>query len=383
MLTKIRERRAQHGADESNPTNATGPDRTGPDGGRHRAAAADGPREVVNIAWRPAPRPARSWGMHAARGGVVALGAAMGYVSYWTQQELVMQVKHDFLVASLEAAGPDLGALIFAALGHVQARRGSRPLAARLLSALCVATAITMNVLAVGIHADIARLAVAVLPPALYAVAADRLIAEVADQNRATEDAAGSDRSAWLVLLRWLLNPFTAAAALYRWVMDHVSPTPGPSAVELRAAAETERAREMAAAAERDVHEARQWAETTVGQLHDQNRTELDSLRQAHAAEIGRLQAQLADATAAAELTGLTKKEALLRQYKRLRDGGDHRYGKREYVAEIAAELAPQAGDLHVKTAENYLRAHLDGEEAPQINGREHRPEGDMIGVTG
>lgn len=341
--------------------------------GRHRSPEQDGPREVVNIAWRPAPRERREpggWGMYAGRAGVIALGAVMGYVSYWTQREMVLGIKHDLLVASLEAAGPDLGAFIFAALGHVRARRGKRALVLRLLSIACVGLAVGMNVLAVG-TGDLGRLAVAVLPPLLYAAASDRLIAEVADQH-GTDDVTTDDRSAWLVLLRWAIGPWSAWCALRRWVLDHVSPSPGPSAVELRAAEEIARA-------DASVREAREWAEAEVGHAH----ARLNETAQTRDQEIAQLRGQLAAATAAAELTGLTKKETLLRLYKRLREAGDPRYGKREHVAEIAAELAPQAGDLHVKTAENYLRAFLDGEEAPQINGREHRSEGDMIGVTG
>ena len=321
--------------------------------------------------------------MAAARGGVVLLGGLMGYVSYWTQQELVMRVKGDLLVASLEAAGPDLGALIFGALGHAQARRGRRALVSRLLSMACVAAAICMNVLAVGVD-DVARLAVAVLPPVLYAAASDRLIAVVAEQHR-TDDAvaAGDDRSAWLVLLRWAIGPWSAWCALRRWVLDHVSPSPGPSASELRAVAELERAREQIAAADESVREAREWAEATVGQISADRQAEIDAARRAHAEETAGLRAQLADVQAAAEVAGGTKKDVLLRLYAQLATRGDTRHGDRAYVAEIAAELAPLAGDLHVKTAEKYLRDHLSGRESPLINGREHPSERDMIGVSG
>lgn len=372
MLNKIRERLARKTRADV-PVGADDGVRTAPDGGRHRAAAADGPREVVNIAWRLPQRPARepgSWGMHAARGGVVVLGGLMGYVSYWTQQQLVLAVKHDIVVASIEAAGPDLGAIVFGALAHAQARRGRRALVLRLCSLACVAAAITMNVLAVGVG-DPAGLGVAVLPPALYAVASDRLIAVVADQHRADGDDTGDDRSAWLVLLRWAIGPWSAARELRRWVLDHVSPSPGPSAVELRAAAEMERARELAVTAETTVREARESAETTVGQL-----------REAHAAEVARLLDQLAETTEAAELSGGTKKATLLRRYEMLGESGDSRYGDRSRVAEVAAELAPLCDELHPKTAEKYLRDYLSRQESPRINGREHGADGVMIGAT-
>lgn len=198
--------------------------------GRHRSAE-DGPREVVNIAWRPPqrePREPGAWGMWLARASVVVLGALMGYVSYWTQRQMVYAVKHDQLTASLEALGPDLGAVIFTALAHAEARRGRKALTLRLLAMACVAAAIGMNALAVGTtHLD--QLAVAVLPPVLYAAASDRLIAVVGTQHRADE-ATGDDRSAWLLMARWVMGPFSACVALRRWVMDHVSATPGPSA---------------------------------------------------------------------------------------------------------------------------------------------------------
>lgn len=375
------ERRTDH---EPTPTSTPSADGTAVFG-RHRAAAEDAPREVVNIAWRPQKKPAAepgAWGMYAARAGVILLGGLMGYVSYWTQQELVMRVKHDVLVASLEAAGPDLGALIFGALGHAQARRGRRALVSRLLSMACVAAAVTMNVLAVGV-ADIARLAVAVLPPLLYAVASDRLIAVVAEQHRGEDGTSEDDRSAWLILLRWVMGPLSAWTSLRRWVLDEVSPSPGPSRAELRAAAELERAHELATQADGEVQQAREWAETTVGQLHERGRTELDAVRRAHAEEIARLRAELSEAAEAAEINGGTKKQTLLRLYAQLGERGDSRYGDRAYVAEMAAELAPKAGGLHPKTAEKYLREEIVRKESPQINGRGHPAEGDMIGVTG
>lgn len=103
---------------------------------------------------------------------VLATGAAV--VSWDAQYVMVSRVKHTPQIAALEAGIPDVGAVIFAALGIALALHGRRALRPRTLNVGCVAISLAMNAMAAG-HGwrDVA---IWVMPAAVYALASDTLI---------------------------------------------------------------------------------------------------------------------------------------------------------------------------------------------------------------
>jgi len=101
--------------------------------------------------------------------GVLAVAAAV--VSYEAQYHMVFAAKNVAAVAALEAAIPDVAALVFATLGIALALHGKRAIRARVLNVAAVATSVTMNVLAAG--AGWKDLAIWAMPPVAYALASD------------------------------------------------------------------------------------------------------------------------------------------------------------------------------------------------------------------
>ena len=138
----------------------------------------DGVR-VVNVtpgAGGPGPGQAGWW----LRGAAVALGvlaAAAAAVSWDAQYAMVRAVKPVPVVAALEAGIPDVGAVVFAALGVALALHGKRALRSRALNAACIGISLGMNALAAG--RGWRDLAIWVMPAAVYAVASDTLIGVV------------------------------------------------------------------------------------------------------------------------------------------------------------------------------------------------------------
>ena len=106
------------------------------------APERDGVR-VVNVTPGGGPGPGQAgWWL---RGAAVALGvlaAAAAAVSWDAQYTMVRAVKHVTVVAALEAGIPDVGAVIFAALGVALALHGKRAVRPRALNA--------------GVHRDLA-----------------------------------------------------------------------------------------------------------------------------------------------------------------------------------------------------------------------------------
>jgi hypothetical protein len=110
-------------------------------------AAAPGRDEVrvVNVTpGGPGPGQAGWW----LRGAAVALGvlaAAAAAVSWATQYAMVRAARPVPAVAALEAGIPDVGAVVFAALGVALALHGKRALRSRALNAACVGISLGMN----------------------------------------------------------------------------------------------------------------------------------------------------------------------------------------------------------------------------------------------
>ena len=107
---------------------------------------------VVNVtpgAGEPGPGQAGWW----LCGAAVALGvlaAAAAAVSWDAQYAMVRAVKPFPVVAALEAGIPDVGAVVFAALGVALALHGKRALRSRALNAACIGISLGMNALAAG-----------------------------------------------------------------------------------------------------------------------------------------------------------------------------------------------------------------------------------------
>lgn len=137
----------------------------------------DGVR-VVNVRPGGGRGPGRAgWWL---RGAAVALGvlaAAAAAVSWQAQYMMVWRVKQAAWVAALEAGIPDVGAVVFAALGVALAQHGRRAIRPRALNAACIGISLVMNALAAG--RGWRDLAIWVMPSGLYALASDTLIGVV------------------------------------------------------------------------------------------------------------------------------------------------------------------------------------------------------------
>ena len=105
---------------------------------------------------------------------LAVLAAAAAVVSFSAQYRMVYAAKGTPAVAALEAAIPDVAALIFATLGIALALQGRRAIRARVLNVAAVGTSVTMNVLAAG-HGW-RDLAIWAMPPVAYALASDTAI---------------------------------------------------------------------------------------------------------------------------------------------------------------------------------------------------------------
>jgi hypothetical protein len=171
---------------------------------------------------------------------LAVLAAAAAVVSYAAQYRMVLAAKGSALVAALEAAIPDVAALIFATLGIALALHGRRAVRARVLNVAAVATSVTMNVLAAG-HGW-RDLAVWAMPPVAYALASDTAIGVVRAWTIARQKAlnvalAGDEATPLAIvggLLRWLLRlgiaPVSTLAGFRAWVVEECPVAPGRQA---------------------------------------------------------------------------------------------------------------------------------------------------------
>src|SRR5579871_3505178 len=118
----------------------------------------------------------RAW-LRNAMAALAVLAAAAAVVSWDAQYVMVSQVKHVPAIAALEAGIPDVGAVIFAALGIALALHGRRALRPRTLNVACVGISLAMNAMAAG--RGWRDMAIWVMPAAVYALASDTLIGVV------------------------------------------------------------------------------------------------------------------------------------------------------------------------------------------------------------
>jgi hypothetical protein len=171
---------------------------------------------------------------------LAVLAAAAAAVSYAAQYRMVLAAKGSASAAALEAAIPDVAALIFASLGIALALHGRRAIRARVLNVAAVATSVAMNVLAAG---DGWRdLAVWAMPPVAYALTSDTAIGVVRAwtiaRQKALNVALVDDEATPLAmvggLLLWLLRlgiaPVSTLAGFRAWVVEECPVAPGRQA---------------------------------------------------------------------------------------------------------------------------------------------------------
>ncbi len=181
----------------------------------------------------------RAW-LRNAMAALTILAAAAAVVSWDAQYVMVRHVKNTPAIAALEAGIPDVGAVIFAALGIALALHGRRSLRPRTLNVACVAISLTMNAMAAG-HGwrDVA---IWVMPAAVYALASDTLIGVVrawalARMHATGQALAGEEVTPLAVagacllwLLRLALAPASTLAGFRRWVVEECPVAPGRKA---------------------------------------------------------------------------------------------------------------------------------------------------------
>jgi hypothetical protein len=178
--------------------------------------------------------------------GLAVLAGAAAVVSYEAQYQLVAGYKHAPVVAAVQAAIPDVAALVFASLGIALALYGRRAVRARALNVAAVGTSVAMNALAAA--PGWRALAVWVLPPTAYALASDTLIGVVRAWAIARQQQLGArladDEATPLaivggLLLWWLrlvLAPVSTLAGFRTWVVTECPVAPGRCAVTGRPA---------------------------------------------------------------------------------------------------------------------------------------------------
>jgi hypothetical protein len=191
------------------------------------------------IAAAPGDR-ARVW-LASAMAALAVLAAAAAAVSWDAQYTLVQAVKGVPVIAALEAGIPDMGALIFAALGIAMALHGRRAIRPRGLNLACVGISLAMNALAAA--PGWRDLAVWIMPAAVYALASDTLIGVVrswtiarlrqtgpalADDGDATPMAIIGGLLLWL--LRLALAPPSTLAGFRRWALEECPVAPSRTA---------------------------------------------------------------------------------------------------------------------------------------------------------
>jgi hypothetical protein len=126
---------------------------------------------------------------------LAGLAVAMGVTSFHAQFAYIFATKRQWAPAVLEALGLDTGAVTFALLGIALARLGRRAAVERVLVLACALGSCGMNVLNANL-ASPRSVAVYGMPPILFALTSDRLIAVIrrAALGRADDD---EQRSAW------------------------------------------------------------------------------------------------------------------------------------------------------------------------------------------
>jgi Protein of unknown function (DUF2637) len=166
-----------------------------------------------------------------AAAGLCLLAAAAAAVSFTAQFRMVDAVRHLPMVAALEAAIPDVAALVFACLGIALAVHGRRALRARALNLASVAASVFMNAIAAA--PGWRNLAIWAMPPIAYALASDTLIAAIRTRHQHLAAAAEAATPLTILggLILWLLRlalaPASTLAGFRTWVLEECPVAPG------------------------------------------------------------------------------------------------------------------------------------------------------------
>src|ERR1022692_764665 len=210
-----------------------------PDGIATGSADTHPPHPRTTRARRQTTDRAHAW-LRGAMLALAVLAVAAASVSWDAQYVLVRAVKHDTVIAALEAGIPDVGALIFAALGIALALYARRAVRARVLNVACVGISLAMNALASA--PGWRDLAIWIMPSAVYPLASAPLIGVVrawalaraprADQAPASDEATPMTIIGGLVLwlLRLALAPPSTITGFRRWALDECPVAPGRKA---------------------------------------------------------------------------------------------------------------------------------------------------------
>jgi hypothetical protein len=169
--------------------------------------------------------------------GLGALAAAAAVVSFTAQYRMIFSARRLALVAGLEAAIPDVAALVFASLGIALALHGRRAIRARVLNVASIAVSVFMNAIAAA--PGWRALAIWAMPPVAYALASDTLIgvvrAWVIARQKAMNVRLADDQATPLAvfggvllwLLRLALAPGSTLTGFRRWVIEECPVAPG------------------------------------------------------------------------------------------------------------------------------------------------------------
>jgi hypothetical protein len=211
-------------------------------GGQHDGKPYQGATQLPDGKPGPADQ-ALGW-LRGAMLALAVLAVAAAVVSWDAQYVLVRAVKHIAAVAALEAGIPDIGAVVFAALGIALALHGKRAIRARTLNIACVGISLVMNALASA--PGWRDLAIWIMPSAVYALASDTLIgvvrAWVIARARHTGQALADDEptpiaaigGAILWLIRLAMAPVSTIGGFRRWVIDECPSAPTRTAPKPR-----------------------------------------------------------------------------------------------------------------------------------------------------
>ena len=241
------------------------------------------------------------------------LAAAAAAVSFAAQYQLVFDAKGIRWASVLEAGIPDVGSMVFAALGIALALKGKLALRARSGNLACVGLSLTMNLIAAA--AGWRGVAIWVMPSAVYAFASDTLIGVIRAHVLASQGRDDSEKTALGALgtvLLWVLRLALAAPSTLkgfrRWVVESSPVAPGVAPAAITAANESA-AKAIEAAhvtAGQQIAEAAQARDEAVSRAQDAERRAAEAQRaaatvQAELQRAGQDFAQLASALQRAE----------------------------------------------------------------------------------
>ena len=286
--------------------------------------------------------------------GLGVLAAAAAAVSFAAQYQLVFAAKGVRWASVLEAGIPDVGSMVFAALGIALALKGKRALRARGGNLACVGLSLTMNLIAAA--AGWRGVAIWVMPSAVYAFASDTLIGVIRahvlasqGRRRQREDRPGALGAALLWTLRLMLAAPSTLKGFRRWVVESSPVAPGVTPAAITAA------NESAAKAIEAVH-------VTAGQqIAEAARAQDEAASRAQDAERRAGAAQQAAATAQSELQ--RAREDFARLNRALQRAED----ERSRLAGMAEELQTAVAGQRAEAAASARAAEAARGEAQRI----------------